>query len=97
LFGRLAEVSVMVGVTLLAVGTSFEPSSEPSSSIPTTRTMAQEHVRGQATFDEIDYLRLVRVVKSSDTATVSAAARLLMDAFDTDPVEIQKTPASPRF
>ncbi|TMF83441.1 MAG: hypothetical protein E6I18_00125 [Chloroflexi bacterium] len=95
-FGRLAEVSVMVGVTLLAVGTSFEPPSAPSSSLPVTQTMAQERSRGQAPLDEIDYLRWVRLVKSNDTPTVSTATRLLMGAFDSDPVEIQKTP-SPRF
>jgi hypothetical protein len=96
LFGLLAEVSVMVGVTLLAVGTSFEPPSAPSSSLPVTQTMAQERVRGQAPVDEIDYLRRVKLVNSNDTPTVSTATRLLMGAFDSDPVEIQKTP-SPRF
>ena len=97
LFGRLAEVSVMVGVTLLAVGTSFEPPSAPSSSLPITQTMTQERVRGQAPLDEIEYLRWVRLVKSSDTPTVSGSARLLMGGFDSNPLEIQKTPASPRF
>ena len=95
-FGRLAEVSVMVGVTLFAVGTSLDPS--PSSSLTPTPSVVQGYFRGQPPLGEIDYVRWLRLVKADASSTVTDPTRLPMGGrFDYEPVEFAKGPgASPR-
>jgi anti-sigma factor RsiW len=96
LFARLAEVSVMVGVTLFAVGTSLDPSS--SSSLTPTQSVVREYFRAQPPLGEIDYVRWLRLVKADASSTVSDSQRLPMGGrFDYEPVEVAKGPgASPR-
>jgi hypothetical protein len=98
ILGRLAEVSVMVGVTLFAVGSSLEPSTRQPASAPTTHSVVQQYFRAQPPLGEIDYARWLRLVKPNVSATVSDQTRLPMGGrFDFDPVEILKGPgASPR-
>lgn len=95
-FGRLAEVSVMVGVTLFAVGTSLDLSL-PSSLTPTP-AVVQGYFRGQPPVGEIDYVRWLRLVKADASSTVSDSTRLPMGGrFDYEPVELAQGPgASPR-
>jgi hypothetical protein len=91
LLARLAEVSVMLGATLLVVGSSLEPATRPSSSATATRSAAQESVRADSSLADVDYLHWLRLVKPHDSSTVSDAARLPMGGrFDFDPVEILK-------
>ena len=97
--GRLAEVSVMVGVTLFAVGTSLDPSTPSSSAITPTQSVVREYFRAQPPLGEVDYVRWLRLVKADDSSTtVSDSTRLPMGGrFDYDPVEYAKGPgASPR-
>jgi hypothetical protein len=95
-FGRLAEVSVMIGVTLFAVGTSFDPS--PSSSLTPTRSVVQTYFRPGPPDGEIDYVRWLRLLKADASSTVIDSTRLPMGGrFDYEPVELAKGPgASPR-
>lgn len=97
-FGRLAEVSVMVGVTLFAVGTSFDPSIRPSSSLTPTHSVVQEYFRAQPPLGDVDYVRWLRLIKADAPQTLSDPARLPMGGrFDYDPVEYAKGPgAEPR-
>ena len=96
--GRLAEVSVMVGVTLFAVGTSLEPATRSSSPLTSTPSVVQSTFRGEIPFGDIDYVRWVRLVKADASSTASDPTRLPMGGrFDYDPVEFAKGPgASPR-
>jgi len=90
-FGRLAEVAVMVGVTLFAVSTTFDPSEAPSSSARATHSVVQAYVRAQPPLSDIDYLRWLRLSKPDVSSTASDQTRLPMGGrFDGDPVEIQK-------
>lgn len=92
LLGRMAEVSVMVGVTLFAVGTSLDPSTRPSSITP-THSIVQEYFRSQPPLDDIDYVRWLRLIKVDAPSAVSDATRLPMGGrFDYDPVEYAKGP-----
>jgi hypothetical protein len=97
-FSRLTEVSVMLAVTVFAVGSSLEPTTQPSSLTPTYSVVQDYFLRAPHPFDEIDYLRWPKLVKPDDSATVSNAPRLPMGGrFDSDPVEIQRAPsASPQ-
>jgi hypothetical protein len=97
LFARLAEVSVMVGVTLFAVGTSLDPSTQPSSLTP-TQSVVREYFRAQPPLGDIDYVRWLRLVKADASSTVSDSTRLPMGGrFDYDPVEYARGPgATPR-
>jgi hypothetical protein len=76
LFGRLAEVSVMVGVTLFVVGSSLGPSTRQSSSIAPTRSVVQDYFRAQSPLGEIDYVRWLRLVKTDASSTASDAMLL---------------------
>jgi hypothetical protein len=90
LFGRFAEVSVMVGVTLFAVGTSLEPATRPSSIAP-THSIVQEYFRAQPPLGDIDYVRWLRLVKDDAPSTATDPTRLPMGGrFDYDPVEFEK-------
>lgn len=97
-FARLAEVSVMVGVTLFAVGTSLDPSTPSSSSLTPTQSVVREYFRAQPPLSEVDYVRWLRLVKADASSTVSDSQRLPMGGrFDYEPVEFAKGPgASPR-
>ena len=96
-FGRLAEVSVMVGVTIFAVGTSLGPA-RPLTSLTPTRSVVQEYFRGQPPLGDIEYVRWLRLVKADASTTVLDPTRLPMGGrFDYEPVEFAKGPgASPR-
>jgi hypothetical protein len=96
-FGRLAEVSVMLGVTIFAVGSTLDSSTRESSSI-TTHSVVQEYFRAQPPIGDIDYVRWLRLVKADASSTLSDATRLPSGGrFDRDPVEIAKgRGASPR-
>jgi hypothetical protein len=95
--GRLAEISVMVGVTLFAVGTSLEPSTGPSA-LRSTPSVVQSYFRAQPPVREIDYVRWLRLVKPDASSNLSDPTRLPMGGrFDYDPVEFAQGPgASPR-
>ena len=96
--GRLAEVSVMVGVTLFAVGTSFDPATRPSTSLTPTHSVVQQYFRAQPPLGDVDYVRWLRLIKADAAPTLSDPARLPMGGrFDYDPVEYAKGPgADPR-
>jgi hypothetical protein len=97
-FGRLAEVAVMVGVTLFAVSTTLDPSTQQRPATSATQSIAQEYFRAQPAFGDIDYLRWLRLSKPDDSSTASDQTRLPMGGrFDGDPVEIHRAPgAAPR-
>ena len=82
LFGRLAEVSLMVSVTLFAVGTSLEPSTRQSTSAPATHSVLQQYFRAQPPVNEIDYVRWLRLTKPDDSPTVSDTTRPRVGRFD---------------
>ena len=98
LFGRLAEVSVMVGVTLFAVGASLDPLTPSTSSLAPTQSVVREYFRAQPPLGDIDYMRWLRLVKADASSTVSDSTRLPMGGrFDYDPVEYARGPgAAPR-
>jgi anti-sigma factor RsiW len=98
LFGRLTEVSVMLAVTVFAVGSSLEPSTQPSSLTPPYSVVQEYFLHQRPPLDEIDSFRWPRLVRPDVSATVSDAPRLPSGGrFDSDPIEILKTPSgSPR-
>jgi hypothetical protein len=94
-FGRIAEVSVMVGVTLFVIGGSVE---YPQSVAPQEpRSVIQEYFRKQPPTDEISYFRWLRLTHGEQARTVSDPVRLPVGGrYDFDPVEFLKAPtASP--
>jgi hypothetical protein len=94
-FGRLAEVSVMVGVTLFAVGTSLDPSMTLSGSLTPTHSVVEEYFRAQPPIGDRDYVRWLRLLKADASSTVSDQSRLPMGGrFDYDPVEYAKGPGA---
>jgi hypothetical protein len=94
-FGRLAEVSVMVGVTLFAVGTSLEPSTTPSTSLTPTHSVVQQYFRAQPPVADRDYVRWLRLLKPDASTFVSDSTRLPMGGrFDYDPVEYDQGPGA---
>ena len=95
-FGRLIEASVMVSVTLFAVGSSLESSASPAEPLAPTHSVVQDYFRAQPPLNDRDYLRWLRLLKIDESPTVST--RLPMGGrFDGDPVEFVKGPgASPR-
>jgi hypothetical protein len=94
-FGRLAEVSVMVGVTLFAVGSALDPATRPSSSLTPTHSIVEEYFRAQPPLGDIDYVRWLRLVKADASSTVSDPTRLPMGGrFDYDPVEYAQGPGA---
>jgi anti-sigma factor RsiW len=96
--GRLAEVSVMVGVTLFAVGSSLGPTTSSTSSLTSTHSVLQQYFRAQPPLGEVDYVRWLRLLKADASSTVSDPTRLPMGGrFDYDPVEFAKgSGVSPR-
>ncbi|MGH2472564.1 MAG: hypothetical protein ACRDG6_09210 [Candidatus Limnocylindria bacterium] len=96
-FGRLTEVTVMVGVTFFAVGSSLEAATQQSVPAPATHSVIQEYFRAQPPSAEIDYLRWLRLVRLDDSQPVYITRLPMGGRFDGDPVEIQKgLGASPR-
>jgi len=96
LFGRLAEVSVMVGVTLFVIGGSVE---YPQAAAPQEpRSVIHEYFRRQQPTDEIDYFRWLRLTHADVSKTVIEPVRLPVGGrYDYDPVEFVQVPtASPR-
>jgi hypothetical protein len=95
IFGRLIEASVMVSVTLFAVGTSLSspPAAQP---LTPTHSVVQDYFRAQPPINERDYLRWLRLLKADESPIVPT--RLPMGGrFDGDPVEFLQGPgASPR-
>ena len=57
IFGRLIEASVMVSVTLFAVGTSLESSIPDAEPLMPTHSVVQDYFRAQPPTNERDYLR----------------------------------------
>lgn len=96
--GRLVEVSVMVGVTLFAVGTTLEPTTRSSSPLTSTPSVVRGYFRAQPPVGDIDYVRWLRLVKSDVSSTAADPTRLPMGGrFDYEPVELAKGPgAAPR-
>jgi len=98
-FGRLTEVSVMLAVTMFAVGSSLEPSTHPASPLSPTYSVVQEYfLHARPPLDEIDFLRWPRLVKADESPTVLDTTRLPSGGrFDSDPVDIvTATGTSPR-
>jgi len=99
LFSRLTEVSVMLAVTMFAVGSSLEPSTPPASPLSPTYSVVQEYfLHARVPLDEIDFLRWPKLVKADDSPTVSDTTRLPSGGrFDSDPVDVVRaTGTSPR-
>jgi len=99
LFSRLTEVSVMLAVTMFAVGSSLEPSTRPAEPLSPTYSVVQEYfLHARAPLDEIDFLRWPKLVKADDSPTVSDSTRLPSGGrFDSDPVDVVRaTGTSPR-
>jgi hypothetical protein len=96
-FGRLAEVAVMVGVTLFAVSTTFDPSTRQPTPTSSTPSVVQQYLRAPA-LGEIDYLRWLRLNRPDDSPAASDQTRLPMGGrFDGESAEIEKgLGASPR-
>ena len=95
-FGRLAEVSVMVGVTLFVIGGSVE---YPQSVAPQEpRSVIHEYFRRQQPTDEIDYFRWLRLTHTDEAKTVNEPVRFPVGGrYDYDLVEFVQVPtASPR-
>jgi hypothetical protein len=91
-FGRVAEVAVMVGVTLFAVGSSMDFSTHPAPSTTSPRSGVQDSFRAQPPLGDIDYVRWIRLVKSDGPSIVADLTRLPFGGrFDYDPVEIAKS------
>jgi anti-sigma factor RsiW len=87
LFGRLTEVTVMVGVTLFAVGSSLDWTTRQSVPAPATHSVIQDYFRAQASRADNDYVRWLKLVSVNDSPTVPSDS----------PVEIQReVRASPR-
>jgi hypothetical protein len=97
IFGRLIEASVMVSVTLFAVGTSLESSTPEAGSMTPTHSVVQDYFRAQPPTNDRDYLRWLRLLKIDESPS-GVSTRLPMGGrFDADPVEFLKGPgASPR-
>jgi hypothetical protein len=95
-FGRLIEASVMVSVTLFAVGTSLGSPTSQAEPLTPTHSVVQDYFRAQPPTNDRDYLRWLRLLKVDESPAVST--RLPMGGrFDGDPVEFLKGPgASPR-
>jgi hypothetical protein len=97
-FGRLTEVSVMVGVTLFAVGGSLAPATTEAPAQGATRSVAESYFLAQPPSNDFDYARWLRLIKPDGSATSSNITRLPVGGrFDADPIEIQKgSTVSPR-
>jgi hypothetical protein len=99
LFSRLTEVSVMLAVTMFAVGSSLEPSTQPVSPLSPTYSVVQEYfLHARPPLDEIDFLRWPKLVKANDSPTASDTTRLPVGGrFDSVPVDmVRATGTSPR-
>jgi hypothetical protein len=88
---RLAEVAVMFGVTLFAVGSSMDFSTHQPASTTSSRSSVQEVFRAQPPLGDLDYVRWIRLVKADVSTIVADTTRLPFGGrFDYDPVEIAK-------
>jgi hypothetical protein len=77
LLGRLSEVSIMVGVALLAVGSSLDWSTKQPAATMASQSVVQQ-LRVEPPSAEIDYLRWLRLGKSDANLfdpTLSAGGR----------------------
>lgn len=95
LFGRLAEVSVMVGVTLFVVGGSF---GEPRTVTPQPRSVIETYFESRPPGDDvIDYFRWLRL-HPQPAPVVRDAVRLPAGGlYDVEPLEITTSrTATPR-
>lgn len=94
-FGRLAEISVMVGVTIFAIGGTFEPVTESLN--PQPHSVVQDYFRAQAPSDELDYFRWLRLSHTDAAVTATNSPRLPAGGvFDVEQPEISKWTATPR-
>ena len=96
--GRLAEVSVMVGVTMFAVGSSMEPATREPGSVTPAQTVILDAFHAPSSLGDIDYLRWLRLVKPNVSSNGLDTTRIPMGGrFDGDPIEVQRgMGASPR-
>ena len=85
-FGRLAEVSVMLGVTLFVVGGSF---AEPHAVPQQPQSVIQEYFRSRPSDDDvIEYFRWLQL-RSTPPAAAREAVRLPAGGlYDVEPAEI---------
>jgi hypothetical protein len=96
-FGRLIEASLMVSVTLFAVGTSLDSSTVQVPSLTPTHSVVQDYFRAQPPTNDRDYLRWLRLLKADDPSPTASTRLPMGGRFDGDPVEYLKGPgASPR-
>jgi hypothetical protein len=87
-FGRLAEVSVMIGVTMFAVTGTFE---NPQQTIaPEPRSVIEEYFRSQPppTDDLIDYFRWLRLHPAPSENRRDVVHYPVGGRFDIEPAEI---------
>ncbi|HEV8534977.1 MAG TPA: hypothetical protein VGR87_04550 [Candidatus Limnocylindria bacterium] len=96
-FIPLAKVSVMLGVTMFVIGGSIAPELTVP---PAPPEAVQVYNRPQPPFDEINYLRWVRLTTRLDPVPTNASLPTRLPdggRFDVEPVEIQMAPTqSPR-
>ncbi|MEK6207666.1 MAG: hypothetical protein AABM32_08495 [Chloroflexota bacterium] len=96
IFSRLIEASVMVSVTLFAVGSSLESSTVQAPPMTPTHSVVQDYFRAQPPIDELNYFRWLRLVKTDVSPTVSDSVHLPAGGrFDGDQVEIVKERTAP--
>jgi anti-sigma factor RsiW len=85
-FGRLAEVSVMLGVTLFVVGGSFE---EPRAVPQEPQSVIQEYFRSRPTDDDvIEYFRWLQLRGKAPAATRDVVRLPAGGLYDVEPAEI---------
>jgi hypothetical protein len=92
-FGRLAEVSVMVGVTLFTINGSLP---DDRTVAPEPRSVIQEYFRAQPPTDEIEYFRWLRLRPEVSTPVRDAVRLPVGGRYDVEPVEIVAPRSSPR-
>ena len=97
-FGRLTEVSVMLAVTVFAVGSSLESSTQPPSPLTPRYSVVRDYfLNARPASIEIDSLRWPRLVQLDVFPTVSDAKLPAGGLLDSDPVEVVKaSTGSPR-
>ena len=94
LFGRLAEISVMVSVTLFALGGAIPTNPTVT---PEHRSVVEDYFRAQPPFDELDYFRWLRLNHTDAILTASDSPRFPAGGmFDVDQPETVKWSTTPR-
>ncbi len=92
-FGRLAEVSVMVGVTLFVIGGSFEVPRQTVA--PQPRSVIESYFRTLPPSDEaIDYFRWLRLQAPPSVDTRDAVRLPVGGRYDVDQHEVVATRAA---